>query len=64
MRKRLSVLGCALKLEDVIKYYSSGDIEFNRYPKFVEANQKKASLKTIKDFIPTGKKTFMLKSSV
>ncbi len=64
MRKRLSVLGCALKLEDVIKYYSSNDIEFHRYPKFVEAYQKKASLKTIKDFIPTGKKIFKLLSSV
>ncbi len=63
MRKRLSVLGCALKLEDVIKYYSSNDIEFNRYPKFNQDIQNKASLKCIKDFEPIGKRCFRLTGS-
>jgi hypothetical protein len=46
LRKRLSVLGCALKIEDIIKYYLSDDIEFNKYPKFVEATQKNDGVTT------------------
>ncbi len=46
LRKRLSVLGCALKIEDIIKYYSSDDIKFNKYPKFVEATQKNDGVTT------------------
>jgi len=61
-RKRLSVLGCALKLEEVIKYYSSSDIEFNKYPKFNGDLQKKASLTSASDFVSFGK-LFKLKSS-
>jgi hypothetical protein len=61
-RKRFSVYGAILKLEEIIKYYSKADIEFHTLPKFVDKLNKNSLLKTKKDFFRKDKYTFLIKS--
>ena len=61
-RKRLSVFGAVLKIEDIIKYYSTANITFSKYPKYVEDLHKKSAHYAQNDFLSIDRQNFKIKS--